>query len=107
MSKNPKAIGHAALSLAGGAFNAALLVAFAYAAFRLWGMSQGFVVAGGGLPSPTLEWVRAAASMPGVESRVFYLALAWCCLVAACGSAWMALLGARWAFHAVRRHLAA
>jgi len=109
----------AALRLVGGAFNVALALAFAWLAASFYGTGIAWLEAAGGLASPAM--LRAAATEPAVAlgwisgfvtgpdplGRIASYAVAWMALIAAAGCAWMAVLGFRWAYHAVLRALMA
>lgn len=102
-----------AMRWAGAATNAALALAFLYAALRLYGYGAASLSASGGLPDldarlltePSLIFGAAAAFLtePGALSRVVGYAVAWLCFIAAAGCGWMALLGARWLYNAAAR----
>lgn len=87
----------------GGAVNLVLLAGFIYVAWRLKVTGLSFFEAAGGMPAVTSESITALAQDPEIGRRAAYWAAAWFCAVGACGSAFMAVLGVRWAFHASLR----
>lgn len=92
---------------AGDLMNVLLLAVFAVAAFKLHAMAGAYLAAAGGLPHPSISYLEQLALSPDAPDRIVLWAAAWLCWIGALGSAWMALLGARWAYHALLRILAA
>jgi hypothetical protein len=84
----------------GGAFNVALAAGFAWAAFRLYGEAAARLELAGGLPPLSFEAAKAIVLSPVAPAVAGNLGIAWLCAVAAAGCGFMALLGARWSFHA-------
>lgn len=85
--------------------NAALAGGFGWAAFRLASEAGAHVDMSGGLPDFTYEGMKSLALSPQAASIMGNLGVAWACAVTAAGCAFMALLGARWCFHAGLRAL--
>lgn len=100
---------------AGTLFNAAVLAFFIYAAVRLYGYGMASLAEAGGLgglswigrsvadPREAIDQARAFLFVPGGAGRLASYAAAWFSLIGSGGFAWMALLGARWFFHALVR----
>jgi len=97
----------------GAAANAALALAFLYAALRLYGYGAASLSSSGGLPGldlgllrePSLLFGSVAAFLtePGAAARAVGYVMAWLCFIAAAGCGWMALLGGRWLYNALAR----
>lgn len=116
---NMAGLPEAALRLLGGAFNLALAFLFSWLAFALYGKGMASIEAAGGLasasmlraaaadPAVALGWISGFLSDPALSSRLLSYVLAWFSLVGAAGCGWMALLGARWTYHAALRALMA
>ena len=116
---NLTGIPEAALRSAGAAFNAALLVACVWLSASLYGAGMSHLEAAGGLassatvrsalsdPGILLAWVAGFFADPGAPGRAAGYFAAWLAFIGSAGCAWMAILGARWAYHAVLRLLMA
>jgi hypothetical protein len=88
------------LRMIGGVFNVALATGFGWAAFRLYDETLTRLELAGGIPPLSFEAVRTIVVSPQAPTMVANLGAAWICAVIAAGCGFMALLGARWSFHA-------
>lgn len=91
----------------GGAVNVTLATGFAWAAFRLYGEACARLELAGGIPPLSLEAARTLVLSTAAPAVAGNLGVAWLCAVAAAGCGFMALLGARWSFHAGLRLISA
>ena len=98
-----------AFRFVGECANLAALLAFVWATLTLKDMASEQFRAAGSLPALTTAGLKgelsAIQAAPETAERYWHLGAAWFLVVAAAGCAWMALLGARWAFHFVLRLL--
>jgi TRAP-type C4-dicarboxylate transport system permease small subunit len=92
-----------AVRVVGDTFNLAALAAFAWAAVHLEELAlHHYEMA---LPLPSFDRGGFEALLSDQERMIslWHLGASWVFAVAAAGSAWMAVLGGRWAYHFVLR----
>lgn len=84
-----------------------ILGLFIYFSFKLWGMSQDYLISAGGLaeknlvlamvdnPLSGLLYIFQGFTADGGLTRLLNYALSWICIVGSVGSTWMSILGIR------------
>ena len=99
--------GAGVMTLTSDVFNAALVLACVWATEKLWTLSKSYFV-NAGVTDPRefgcslanhaacVDYLKALA--PGAHLRLYWLALAWICVVFACGAAIVTVGGLRWAW---------
>ena len=79
--------------------NLVALVGFCMLAFKLKDIALENYLSAGQLPELSVSGVESLLHNPGQAMQYWRFAVAWFSAIGAAGSAWMAALGLRWAFH--------